>query len=128
MSETRRFRLLKRFRLTRGSEYQRVYKQGRRARSAHFTVFFSANQLPFSRFGLTVSRKIGTAVCRNRVKRIFREALRFHGEEALPGFDFVFNPHPSASTLKTPDLAKDVAELFSHLKVKYGASTGAARD
>lgn len=112
----------KRLRLTRGSDFERVYKKGRRVRNTHFTVFFDGNQLSYSRFGLTVSKKLGTAVRRNRIKRIFREALRCHQGEAMPGFDFVFNPHPSAAALKATALADDLVALFSRLKGKYHES------
>ena len=118
MSETSRIRFQRRYRLTRAGDFQRVYKKGRRARSAHFTVFFQGNQLTYSRFGLTVSKKLGPAVRRNRIKRIFREALRFERRDAMPGYDFVFNPYSSAATLKSPALAKDLAKLFAQLKEK----------
>lgn len=73
---------------------------------------------------MTVSRKLGSAVRRNRIKRIFREALRSHQKEAMPGFDFVFNPHPSAATLKSQAVAADVARVLSQLKEKYNAAVG----
>lgn len=121
MNETGRIRFQKCYRLTRGSDFQRVYKKGRRARSTHFTVFFQGNQLTYSRFGLTVSRKLGSAVRRNRIKRIFREALRRERREAMSSYDFVFNPYASAATLKSSALSQDVARLFSQLKEKYAA-------
>ncbi|MBZ5534896.1 MAG: ribonuclease P protein component [Acidobacteriia bacterium] len=120
-------RFPKQIRLTRRSDFQRVYKNGRRARGIHFVVFFDTNHLSYSRFGMTVSKKLGSAVRRNRIKRIFREALRSHQGEAMPGFDFVFNPHPSAAKLKCQALAEDVARVLSQLKGKYDASVGVKR-
>jgi ribonuclease P protein component len=76
---------------------------------------------------MTVSKKLGSAVRRNRIRRIFREALRFHQREAMPGFDFVFNPHSSAANLKCQALAEDVARVLSQLKGKYDASVGVKR-
>jgi len=76
---------------------------------------------------MTVSKKLGSAVRRNRIKRVFREALRFHQREAMPGFDFVFNPHPSAANLKCQVLAEDVARVLTQLKGKYDASVGLKR-
>jgi len=124
MNASGRLRFSKRIRITRGSDFERVYKRGRRARGLHFTVFFDHNHLDYSRFGMTVSRKLGSAVRRNRIKRIFREALRSHQKEAMPGFDFVFNPHPSAATLKSQAVAADVARVLSQLKEKYNAAVG----
>jgi ribonuclease P protein component len=121
-------RFPKQIRLTRRSDFQKVYKSGRRARGSYFVVFYDQNHLAYSRFGMTVSRKLGSAVRRNRIRRIFREALRFHQREAMPGFDFVFNPHPSAAHLKSQVLAEDVARVLSQLKGKYDASVGAKRN
>jgi ribonuclease P protein component len=128
MTVDRALKFPKQIRITRRSDFQKVYKNGRRARGSHFVVFFDQNQLAYSRFGMTVSKKLGSAVRRNRIRRIFREALRFHQREAMSGYDFVFNPHPSAANLKCQALAEDVAQVLSHLKGKYDASVGAKRN
>ena len=55
-----------------------------------------------SRFGITVSRKVGNAVTRNRVKRWLREAIR-HERDGLDGGDVVFIAHPQAATAGEQD-------------------------
>lgn len=128
MSEDGKLKFHKRLRLTRSRDFQRLYKSGRRARTSHFTVFFSPNHLGYSRFGFTVSKKLGSAVCRNRIKRIFREALRRHVGKTMTGFDFVFNPHQSAAALKSTVLAEDLKIVLSRLRGKYDASIDLERD
>ncbi len=128
MTETGQGRFSRCYRVTRSSDYRRIYKKGRRGRSAYYTVFFEINHLPYSRFGLTVSKKLGSAVRRNRVKRVFREALRVTRKDVMAGYDFVFNPHQSALSLKTPVLTDDLARLFRDLKDKYGSSINTQRD
>jgi len=66
-------------RLLKRSEFQKVYEQGARAFGPLFALFLlqSATGAP-ARVGLTVSRKVGKAVMRNRVKRLLREASRRH--------------------------------------------------
>lgn len=54
-----------------------------------FTLLTLRNDLPFSRFGVTVSKKIGKAVDRNRIKRKIREIQRLGRHGILPGYDIV---------------------------------------
>jgi len=67
-----------------------VQRNGRRVRTAHLIVLFQGNGLGSARFGLTVSRKVGNAVKRNRVKRWLREAIRRGHGGRFDGLDVVF--------------------------------------
>jgi ribonuclease P protein component len=69
-------------RLRKRSEYRRVQERGRRIHGAHF-VLFALDVAGGTRLGITVSRKVGTAVQRNRIKRQVREAFR-RGHAAFP--------------------------------------------
>ena len=71
-------------RLLRHADFERVYKQGRRHFAAHLTVFYLPSQkAEGGRVGFTVSKVLGSAVVRNRMKRRLREAVRLHGR--IPG-------------------------------------------
>jgi ribonuclease P protein component len=85
-------------RLTRRAEYDAVYRNGRRRSSRQFTVFFAANGLGESRFGMSVGRALGGAVVRNRIRRRVREVLRLHRVEIPSGWDIIV--HPRASVAK----------------------------
>jgi ribonuclease P protein component len=81
-------------RLTRPAEFNRVYGEGRRTRKGPFVVHALPNDLGYPRLGLSVSRKVGNAVIRNRVKRRLREAFR-HLQHQLPGsYDLVITVQP----------------------------------
>ena len=62
--------------LTRKSEFKIVFEQGRKFPSKHLILYVLPNRLDHSRLGLAVSKKVGNAVTRNRVKRRLREVFR----------------------------------------------------
>ena len=57
------------------------------------TLFGMPNELGGTRIGITVTKKVGGAVLRNRIKRRFREIFRHHRKELLPSMDVVVNAH-----------------------------------
>lgn len=80
--------------LRRPADFQAVYDRRRSAADGTLVVYARENELPFSRVGLSVSRKFGIAVRRNRIRRLLREAFRLSKEQLPPGFDFVLIPRP----------------------------------
>src|SRR5262249_35233087 len=78
-------------RLLRGYQFRRVYDKGRRYNSSLFTLFVLKNSESLTRLGVTVTRKIGNAVERNRCKRILREIFRHHKTMITGNYDLVFN-------------------------------------
>jgi len=76
-------------RLRSSKDFRRVQAQGRRAVGPNIVVVTQHGEQSWSRFGLTVTRKVGKAVVRNRVKRRLREILRQHKDEIPQGCDFV---------------------------------------
>ncbi len=84
----------KAFRLRRKTEYDRVFREGRKRSNAALTVVCALNGLPHQRLGILAGKALGGAVQRNRVKRLFREAFRLHREELPGGCDIVAIPRP----------------------------------
>jgi ribonuclease P protein component len=83
------------------AEFQRVYDRRRSVSDAGMIVYAKENGLPHSRIGLSVSRKYGGAVQRNRLRRLYREAFRLLKEQLPPGLDLVLIPR----TQEEPTLA-----------------------
>ena len=68
-------------RLRKNKEYRKVYKFGRSVADRNMVLFVLANNLGVSRIGFTVSKKVGKAVIRNKVRRLFKEACRLNLQE-----------------------------------------------
>ena len=88
-------------RLHNSSDFKRIFSRGKRIATPYFVIYCLPNHLDFSRLGIQVKAKIGTAVRRNYLKRITREAFRrikldfrepvdliFIAEKAMNGLDY----------------------------------------
>jgi ribonuclease P protein component len=92
-------------RLLRSSDFKLLSRRGKRAAGRHFVILWALrtdqDHLERARIGITVSRKVGNAVVRNRVKRRVREWYRQNRDELRSDLDFVVIARPSAADLGT---------------------------
>lgn len=91
-------------RLLKASDFNRVFKQGRRVSAPEFTLAYRVRPgkdgKSFApRLGLSVSRKVGNAVTRNLLKRRLREIFRLNQENLVLGGEIVVIPRKEASFL-----------------------------
>src|ERR671928_1906842 len=90
--------------LRRPTDFRRVYERRRSASDGWLIVYACENGLPHLRLGLSVSRKVGPATHRNRLRRLYREAFRLTRHEMPVGLDLVLIPRgpeePALAELK----------------------------
>jgi ribonuclease P protein component len=100
------------------ADFARVYNSGKSAANRLFVVYVCANNLPHNRLGLSVSKKVGCAVVRNRIRRLLKESLRL-GTEISNGYDIVIIARSFSGTHPL-DFAKvnvSISQLFGRLGI-----------
>jgi ribonuclease P protein component len=105
-------------RLLKHSDFDRVYKLGKRHFSSHMTVFYLRQTQGGARVGFTVGRVLGGAVQRNRIKRRLREAVRLRRAALKTPVDVVINPKKSVLAVEFPVVVEEVSRAFDVIAKK----------
>ncbi len=99
-------------RIRKRADFQRIFREGDKVQTPHFRVSICPNGLSHSRLGVTVGRKIGSAVQRNRIKRRIREFFRLN-KDSLPGSsDLVVTAREGAVSLNFWQVSEELKGLF----------------
>jgi ribonuclease P protein component len=99
--------------LLHSSDFDRALRSGRRASSEYLALFVGDNELGRPRVGLAVSKKLGNAVVRNRIKRRLRELMRPLLRRASGGRDVVIVARPRAVDAEFARLRQEIEMLWS---------------
>jgi ribonuclease P protein component len=112
----------RRRRLSRSAEFDRVYREGRSQAGRHLVLYSfprEGDEDP-PRLGLSVGRKVGGAVERNKVKRLLREAFWQSEERLPPGHDFVVVARADAGDLAEREGLAGIKSELDELLEKAG--------
>jgi ribonuclease P protein component len=99
-------------RLTRRSAYLRVYDQGSKRVGRYFICHVERHGEQQRKFGMAVSRRVGGAVVRNRVKRYLREIYRRERASLTDGFHLVLVARSSAADLNFHQCGKEIQRML----------------
>jgi ribonuclease P protein component len=106
-------------RLTRSAEFERVYRQGRSSANRYLVLYTFPNpSVEQPRVGFSVSKRVGGAVQRNRVKRLLREAVSCTQEQFAGGFDVVVVARPDVLKLAEAEGLSGVCAALEELIAK----------
>ena len=93
-----------------------IYQRGQRVSGKHFVIFGLPGATPRSRLGITATKRLGSAVTRNRIKRLVRDVFRNHRRESSGPIDLVVNIKPTARDESTARLAADLVARLADLR------------
>jgi ribonuclease P protein component len=126
--ERGRARRGKRNRLSRSADFDRVYREGRSHASRYLVVyaFPRTADADDARLGISVGRKVGGAVERNRMKRLLREAFWATAADLPDGYDFVLVARPDAGELGRERGEAGVEEALREVLAKAGLAAEGA--
>ncbi len=95
-------------RIRKRQDFLRIYHQGVRSYTGRFTIILCPNQSGIRRLGMTVSKKVGNAVQRNRIKRLLREFFRLNKSRLPASQDIVIIAKRGMPPLTYHDVCTDL--------------------
>ncbi len=104
------------------ADYLKIQQSGRKVGGRYLIILSMDNDLPASRFGITVSRKTGSAVTRNRIKRRIRDLQRLNRDCIVPGKDIVVIATREASTATFERMKIEYTDLIRRAGLTRGLS------
>ena len=98
--------------LKKDSDFRKVYKHGKSFANRYLVMYILENKSDSSRIGISVSKKVGNAITRNKIRRRIKEAYRLNIDENVKnGYDIIFIARVSCNEAEYKDIDKDINHL-----------------
>lgn len=99
-------------RIKKNKEFQQIFKRGKSFANRQFIVYVLKDEQTEFRLGLSVSKKVGNAVARNRIKRYIRQTFLELKDDLLPNADYIIIARPQAATLDFHETKKSLEHVL----------------
>lgn len=100
------------YRIKSNIEFDNIIKNGRKKSNSFFVIYYKDRNLLFSRFGISLSKKFGNAVKRNKYKRVLREIIRNNQKKFKNDFDYIIIMKKTCDVLDYKEIEKELLSLL----------------
>lgn len=107
----------KQYRVKKQSEIDAVFNNKKQSGNGQFSVFIKKNTLSYFRYGLSIGKKYGNAVSRNKIKRQVRSVIRLNKTEIIGGYDFIIVIKPRANQLTYNEIEDTIIKILKKVKI-----------
>lgn len=98
-------------------EFARIYKKAKSFANKHLVLYVMKNSKNANYLGISISKKLGGAVCRNRMRRLLKEQYRLKQNNLAQGFNLVIIVRPIAKEMSFEEVGKSLDELLNKHKL-----------
>lgn len=99
-------------RLRKNMEFKKVYKSGKNYWNRNLIVYVRRNGTDKTRIGISITKKVGNAVVRNKLKRRIREVSRVYLPNLRKGYDLIFIPKKNAVDISFTELESAIMHIY----------------
>lgn len=94
-------------------DFEKIMENGKCMKNRSFVVYSMENHLPYHRYGISVSKKLGNAVFRNKCKRVVRNIIDNHKKDYIKGKDYIIILRREVVEKSYQEQTKELLELLS---------------